>query len=278
MNSDLLGQRKEALHYNQEKVCVWTSFCEPLKSYLDVDWVIRTLFYLDSQDQALGYKSISTNIDYATVYMFRFMDNGRSFTQAIKEAPFGAYSYFLWPSGDDCILIQAICQEFTIPRGLVVYKRDKECIEGWSFGSKNSRGIPNIITQESVSPFLDFIRHFDTEQSSNHLLTLPPFVSYPQPFDMSYRKPHGQIENFKACINSNKFRLNVGERSISLSKREWECLSEMAQGKTYKGVANALSIGHRTVETYLNQIREKTGIPSKHKLIDYFLNSNQSPF
>jgi hypothetical protein len=211
-------------------------------------------FPLDSQDQALDYKIISTNIDYAAACMFWFMDNGRSFTQAIKEVPFDAYSYFLWPNGDDCILIQAICQEFTIPRGLVVYKRNKGCIEGWSFGSKNLIGIPNIITQEeSVSPFLDFIRYFDTEQSSSHLLTLPPFVNYPQPFDMSYSKSHGQIEDFKACINSNKFILNVEDLSVALTKREWECLSEMAQGKTYKGVANALSIGHRTVETYLNQ-------------------------
>jgi len=34
----------------------------------------------------------------------------------------------------------------------------------------------------------------------------------------------------------------------------------------------------RTVETYLNQIKEKTGISSKEKLIDHFIEYNQSFF
>lgn len=61
-----------------------------------------------------------------------------------------------------------------------------------------------------------------------------------------------------------------------LSEREWECLSRLSQGKTYKEVASALLLSPRTIETYVNNIKEKSGIFCKSKLIQCFLENNSS--
>ena len=277
MNPVLLEQRKEALHYNQQKNSLMRSLCEPLERYLSVEWFTHAVLVLNPQEKCVGYRILTTDTDFFKSYIFQFNDNGESFIQAVKETPLHSYSYFLWSSSDGCALIQLLSQQFSIIKGLVIYKRCKGYIQAWSFGSQNLKGIPNIITQESVAPFLNFISYFEEKQSLSHLLNLIPFVKYFRPFDMSYTDPHkGQIEHFKSCVSSNRFTLNIGEKFILLTKREWECLSGMAQGKTYKGVASILSLSPRTVETYLNQIREKTGVTSKSKLIDCFIEQNKS--
>ncbi|MBY0461689.1 MAG: helix-turn-helix transcriptional regulator [Alphaproteobacteria bacterium] len=278
MNPELLEQRKDALFYNQGQVHLITNLCEPLKSHLDIDFFVKLIVPLDSQGQAAGYCPFVTDTEFLGLYMDKFDGavEGRPFLDAIQETSLNSYSYFLWPNGNDCLLIQSCLQKIGLARGLTIYKRCSDRMETWWFASKNGRRIPYSITQESISVFQKFVRFFDASQTSNHLLRLSPLVKYPIPINMAYNQSNFEKnQNFEVSLSVNKFILNIGDRSISLSKREWECLSGMAQGKTYKGVANTLSLSPRTVETYLNQIREKAGITSKAKLVDYFLANNQ---
>ncbi|MBY0461750.1 MAG: helix-turn-helix transcriptional regulator [Alphaproteobacteria bacterium] len=256
-------------------------FCEPLKTYLDIDWFCRGVVPLNSQGQAIGYYPLALDIEFLNAYMHGFDDGvtGKPFLNAIKETSLNSYSYFLWPNGSDCLLVQNCLQKIGLVRGLTIYKRYKDRIETWWFASKNELSIPNSITKSSVAPFQEFIRYFDQKQESNNLLCLSPFVKYSVSVDMSHNRSNFEkAEDFIAYINSNRFIMNIEGKSVLLSKREWECLSEMAQGKTYKGVANSLSLSPRTVEHYLNQIRAKTGVSYKSKLIDHFLANNQTHF
>jgi len=54
-----------------------------------------------------------------------------------------------------------------------------------------------------------------------------------------------------------------------LTNREQTILLELAQGKSNKGVANALGISVRTVETHRNNIKKKLGISSTAGLTRY---------
>ena len=281
MNPELLEQRKDALFYNQGQGHLITNLCEPLKSHLDIDFFVKLVVPLDSQSQASGYRPLVTDTEFLDLYMDKFDGDvaGKPFLDVIQETSLNSYSYFLWPNGNNCLLVQSCLQKIGLTRGLTIYKRCPDRMETWWFASKNGKGIPYSITQESISLFQKFVRFFDETKTSNHLLSLSPLVKYPIPIDMAYNQSNFEKnQNFEVSLSGNKFTLNIGEKPISLSKREWECLSGMAQGKTYKGVANTLSLSPRTVETYLNQIREKTGVASKSKLIDCFLANNHSAF
>jgi len=54
----------------------------------------------------------------------------------------------------------------------------------------------------------------------------------------------------------------------NLSLREWECLSLWAQGFTAKTIAIELGVSPRTVESYIEKIKDKTGLFSKRALVE----------
>lgn len=245
--------------------------------YLDTEFFTQGFFILNTQGQCEHYSIVSTNLKFLKSYLFAFNDNGKSFTQAIRETPPDSYSYFLWRNHEECPLIQLkrTCDSL---KGLVIYKRFGNTIEFWEFSGKNSAAIPNSISRSSLMPFLNFITYFNEHKASNQLVS--PSAAFPSPIDMSYIQ-QGQvlIENFKNSITSNNFTLWDKNQSIHLSKREWECLSEVAHGKTCKEIAYDLSISSRTVETYLNKIKEKAGVRYKSELVKLFYkNSLVEPF
>ena len=65
--------------------------------------------------------------------------------------------------------------------------------------------------------------------------------------------------------------LGLGEyhrRIELLSKRERECLTHLLVGRTAKEIAASLSISYRTVESYLESIKNKLGCWSKNELCE----------
>lgn len=63
--------------------------------------------------------------------------------------------------------------------------------------------------------------------------------------------------------------------NATLSKREMDCLYYLGKGFTIKGIGRELNLSPRTVEAYLNSIKDKTGCYSKNDLIK--LLSKMSP-
>ncbi len=53
-----------------------------------------------------------------------------------------------------------------------------------------------------------------------------------------------------------------------LSKREREVLDHFARGKTAKSIAKVFSLSHRTIEQYLENIKNKLKVKSKSELIE----------
>jgi DNA-binding NarL/FixJ family response regulator len=69
----------------------------------------------------------------------------------------------------------------------------------------------------------------------------------------------------------------AGPRFAGLTDREREVLQLLAEGKSSKEIADALSLGTRTVETYRAQIMDKLNIRSVAGLTKYALRHGISP-
>jgi LuxR family quorum-sensing system transcriptional regulator SolR len=61
--------------------------------------------------------------------------------------------------------------------------------------------------------------------------------------------------------------LNLNSLPLMLSKREQECISYFLQGDTIRSTADKLFISPRTVETHLDNIKNKLGCHKKSELI-----------
>lgn len=55
---------------------------------------------------------------------------------------------------------------------------------------------------------------------------------------------------------------------LKISVREMDCLKHILEGRTAKSTAKILGLSHRTVEQYLNNIKNKIGVKYKNELIE----------
>lgn len=83
-----------------------------------------------------------------------------------------------------------------------------------------------------------------------------------------------QITKLNLFSSSSFPHLPIGAEinSVYLSKREMECLALTVNRKTAKQIGQRLKLSSRTVEEYLNNIRNKMGARSKAELIDMVIN------
>ncbi len=70
------------------------------------------------------------------------------------------------------------------------------------------------------------------------------------------------------------FDLKNGLMNSSLTSREYQCLSLVAQGHTMKTAAKKLDISHRTVEQHLRNIKDKLGLQTKSQLVELWYANN----
>jgi DNA-binding CsgD family transcriptional regulator len=263
MDPKLLDQRKEALQCNEALSSHLFDICHFLKLHPDL-FFVRATFFLDDLNKCEKVKFLTTDQKFAKLYLFNFDDNGRYFTQAIQETSFEKPSYFIWPEGNDCPLIQMHRQQCSILKGMSIYKREGQKVNVWGFHCKILHGIPSVVSENTISPFLNFISLFEKQMERNNILNDVPLVNYSSPFDMSYKKPYFQTNS------PEKFTFWTQNQEITFSKRELECLSLIAQGKPMKLVAYELGIGQRTVETHVNNMLRKIDASSKSVLIELF--------
>ena len=64
--------------------------------------------------------------------------------------------------------------------------------------------------------------------------------------------------------------INYLGRNISLSQREMECLMSLSQGRSIKEIARSCDISSRSVETYINRIKNKTSYATKSQLVTLY--------
>lgn len=203
--SDRLIQKKETLQYNQAHNALVTDLCNPLKTYLNVEWFFRGIMTLNAQQKCIGLHSIGTDIEFLDSYLIKFDSDieGKPFVQAIQEAPLHSYSYFLWSEENRCPLLDMCHQKIGFIRGLTIYKRYPKHIMAWWFTSKNTTGIPYIISQSSMQPFHEFIHYFEMKLSMQKLNI--PLVQYAYLFDVSHNTPDQQkMEEFRSSFGIKK--------------------------------------------------------------------------
>lgn len=59
----------------------------------------------------------------------------------------------------------------------------------------------------------------------------------------------------------------VGGHAMSISKRELQCIIELIKGKTAGEMATALRLKQTTIESYINNLKNKLGASSKSSLV-----------
>jgi len=159
---------------------------------------------------------------------------------------------------------------FDIDNGINFTYRNEKYVEIISYasnaGSKKNIGY-FISILDLLEKFIPYFReHADTlvKESAKHKITIPKIMR-------GYNEVHSKLmlnpETRKLfleqiCYDNNKV--------MQLSRREYQCLKLIAQGKTFKESAKTLNISHRTVESHVDHIKTKLNCDSKSELVNIY--------
>jgi DNA-binding CsgD family transcriptional regulator len=94
----------------------------------------------------------------------------------------------------------------------------------------------------------------------NKLLTINP----DEIFDFT-------LEDLKAGLVNRTYNVNANGYSIAISRQEILCFIELLKGKTANDIAQILQLKQSTVESYLQNLKNKCGVTRKMDLIEFFL-------
>lgn len=79
-----------------------------------------------------------------------------------------------------------------------------------------------------------------------------------------------KIDHFNKQVTLKRIPIYDESKKMYLSQRELQCLNILSQGKTVKEIAQILELSPRTVESYVTNVKMKTGYSYKSQLISFF--------
>lgn len=83
------------------------------------------------------------------------------------------------------------------------------------------------------------------------------------------------ITDYNAKNYNNKFQIKFGDKPFGLTKKEMECIINMTIYNTNKAIARALQLSHRTVESYIKNIKFKLRCCHKSEILPKLLMSEE---
>ncbi|HSW68979.1 MAG TPA: LuxR C-terminal-related transcriptional regulator [Gammaproteobacteria bacterium] len=189
--------------------------------------------------------------------------------------------YFLWSELKTDDLIYTHGREFfNIDNGVSFVSKQKNSTTLYIFASTRDNYLINNFYVRNIDLLKRFILFF--QDKAAYLMTAAEKnkIYLPEKQIIKNRECKNIIlsemirQKFFEETTIERFFIPNCETNVYLTKREAECAAYMLDGATAKQIGKLLSISYRTVESHLNQIKEKMNCTSKEKLIDFLLSSN----
>jgi DNA-binding CsgD family transcriptional regulator len=181
--------------------------------------------------------------------------------------------YSLLPiDSDDCIM-KAYRDHFGFRGAFSIWRRHKDYGEYLTFRTTNenhsfcNEGIDKKILDLLLKYrqyFLAQIEKIDVDESN-----LIPYPKFNLPLKNNFS---GNSDLFLKAIDQGTAPLKIKGKIVTLAKREYECLSMMAKGRTIKEIAFQLGLSPTTIITHINNLKRRTGLTCKSDLINLYYN------
>lgn len=172
--------------------------------------------------------------------------------------------YFLWSelNSDDPIYVQGR-ESFNIDNGVSFVVKRKDVTYLYIFASTRGNEAINNFYVRNIDLLKRFILYFNDKASLLMKKASENRIHLPENQIISCRKLNQkqftelEREEFYRITDIDKFYLLSESDDLYLTKKQAECVAYFIEGATAKQCAKALNISHRTVEGYLNDIKEK---------------------
>lgn len=182
------------------------------------------------------------------------------------------FNSFIW-TGVPKDEVHEVLYHLDIWNGITFYYNRNDFIEIFGFGAKRENDEKINFYIQNVDLLEKFISYF-TCKAQEHINTTDSshlLANEKKPLFCKIGEEGMNTQDFLNKIKADKYYLRNG---AVITRREAECLLHLSKGRTVKDIARELDISHRTVESYIINVKRKTDIVRKSELAHIFLNSH----
>lgn len=237
--------------------------CNPMIDLFNINFFSHTRAYRDGHFAALMTTPELTEYYISQKYPIRF-SNGHGL---ILENGFYVEAYM----GDDAsnnIHFQ-LRTLFNTSHFVFIIEKNKEYDDMFSFATypENHKIINQYFNNmDLVKRFLLYYK----EKSEKLLKKSQPIKYTADYFLKEYKTMDNSISHKMTSDNMplKKIALTGNLGNITISQREFDCFKLIVKGLSFKETGKALAISPRTVETYVNNLKDKLGYDKKSQLME----------
>ncbi len=190
---------------------------------------------------------------------FPEVDNAPVVFSSFDHAHENAHAYwFLWDEALPESPVQLAREKFNIQHGITLVRRSKNYYDMIAVALPKEQTNPGSFYLNKLKAIEQFVNQFDTD----HKDLIELMSKYPIALPPAYRDAN--LETI--CLPKGKIAVAGKVEMTYITAQELACLRWFIQGVPYKKIAQALDISSRTVETYLQRIRQRSGWTTRLEL------------
>lgn len=253
------------------------NFCCPLNEYLGISLFIYFKIYHDAT-----YITLSNDFNLTEEYCLNIHNDNLYFQRYLEKE--SKSRFILWPQEPNNLGMRIFFNR-NYWHGLNILRLNNDNIEGCSFLSNkdnpriNEFFIKNCHILEKFAEYFKVIFASEISQCNEYRARFKDgFNFYLPPYDL---KKQPDINGFFKTIGIKGERIKIKNQIIHFTIKEMQCLELMAKGYTLREIGKELLLSHRTIETHLNNIKNKTGYYYKSDLTrlysDFIIGSPANP-
>lgn len=267
---DVLSKQKDYLDFIDQTVPYIKKLTISLQTHLGVTNFGYLRIFRDNH-----YFYITDNKDLIHNYVKTIKSESLFFKQFLY-IPNSVYKFILWPSEPSSTSME-LYRRYNYWNGITLAKETKEYTELWWFGSAAGNTNAAKFLIKNTAQLYKYVLFF--EEKTRHIIphkSSPYIPIYTDGIDLSMiqeshsEEEHAKITRFLEDIKLVKITVPLPNYTTCISSREMDCLALMMQGLDAKSIGAKLSISPRTVEVHFSNIKNKTGVHSKSRLIDIY--------
>lgn len=245
MAGQLDPTNKSAYEYLLANLNTLTSLTNPLEN-LNIKFAYMKVFNNGT------YLSLVRYTDWARSHFFKIEDDSFVFKRELVKARKNKRHMFLWPKYPEDNLLKAL-YEHDIWNGINFYLARENYTEIFCFSGKCEQvNLPNLFVN-NLDQLRTFALHFKSKASD--LIDCDDksrLGVFRKKIDVCPISPEAEIF-------SHLKKIQLQYSPFKLTNREQDCVTHLLLGKTAKEIAREININYRTVQTYLNNAKDKIG-------------------
>lgn len=170
-------------------------------------------------------------------------------------------------------LVEDAAEFFNIKQFFMISRENQNGVDYYHFATKSSHDMSYTYFSHilQLNQFIDYFH--DRLNMSKTLKEMSKFTLETKTHHdnwISFEKPPINLSSFENALNE------ISSLKTTLPSQQIKCLEYLSQGFSAKETAVKLSLSHRTVESYLDHIREKLGLKNKYQMVAWYCKNKQS--